>query len=157
VSAALLTSTLVSIGGVAFAAYLGLAGGGEATLSRHVTIGIFSAMMTLLSHSMMMFYFIGKGRAVRDAAREGGLSGEFEARIALLRKPVFSIGTLAMVLTMATAILGASVDTGVLPAAAHGVLAYSCLIVNLGALRVEVIALMESGRIVSEVNRLLSV
>jgi hypothetical protein len=157
VSAALLTAVFVSIVGVGIAAYLGIAGTGEALLARHITIGIFSAMMTLLSHSMMMFYLIGKGKAVREAAQEGGLSREYEARIKLLRKPVFSIGTLAMVLTMITAIIGASVDVGVLPPVAHGVLAYSCLAANLGALRVEIAALTESGRIVSEVNRLLNV
>jgi len=157
VSAALLTAVFVSIVGVGIAAYLGIAGTGEAPLARHITIGIFSAMMTLLSHSMMMFYLIGKGKAVREAAQEGGLSREYEARIKLLRKPVFSIGTLAMVLTMITAIIGASVDVGVLPPAVHGVLAYSCLAANLGALRVEIAALTESGRIVSEVNRLLNV
>lgn len=156
-SAALLTAVSVSIGGVGIAAYLGIAAAGDAMLARHITIGIFSTMMTLLSHSMMMFYLIGKGRAVREAAQEGGLSREYEARIALLRKPVSSIGTLAMVLTMIAAIIGASVDTGVLPPAAHGVLAYSCLAANLGALRVEIAALTESGRIVSEVNRLLKV
>ena len=31
-------------------------------------IGIFSTMITMLSHSMMMFYFLGKGKAVREAA-----------------------------------------------------------------------------------------
>ena len=46
--------------------------------------------------------------------------------------------------------------TGSLPAGVHAVMAYSCLALNLGALRVEVNALTESGRIVSEVNQLLN-
>ena len=57
-------------------------------------------MITLLAHSMMMFYFLGKGKAVREAAAEGGLSREYERRIAVARKPVFSIATLAMVATI---------------------------------------------------------
>jgi len=93
---------------------------------------------------------------VREAAAEGGLSKEFERRIAILRKPVFSIGTLAMIVTIITALMGAGVDTGSLPAGIHGVMAYSCLALNLGALRVEINALTESGRIVSEVNQLLN-
>jgi hypothetical protein len=60
-----------------------------------------------------------------------------------------------MIATIVTALAGASVDTGVLPAGVHGVLAYSCLALNLGALRVEISALMESGRVVDEVNQLL--
>ena len=155
-AAALLTAVIASVAGIGMAIYLGLTASGTAMLSRHITIGIFSAMICLLSHSMMMFYFLGKGKAVREAAEEGGLSKEFERRIAVLRKPVLSIGTLAMILTIITALTGASVDTGMLPAGVHGVLAYSCLALNLGALRVEINALTESGRVVSEVNLLLN-
>lgn len=155
-SAALLTATLMSLTGLGAAIYFGQTAASGAMISRHITFGLFGTLITLLSHSMTMFYLLGKGRAVREAAAEGGLSREFEARIAALRKPVFSIGTLAMVLTMMTAIVGASVDTGVLPASIHGVLAYSCFAANLGALRAEVAALTASARIVSEVDHLLN-
>jgi hypothetical protein len=155
-AAALLTAVISSLAGIGLATYLGLTATTGAMLSRHITIGIFSTMVNLLAHSMMMFYFLGKGRAVREAAEQGGLSREFERRMVVLRKPVFSIGTLAMVVTIITALVGASVDTGILPAGVHGVIAYSCLAINLGALRVEVGALTESGRIVSEVNQLLN-
>jgi hypothetical protein len=155
-AAALLTAVISSLAGIGAAMYFGLTATTGAMLSRHITIGIFSTMVNLLAHSMMMFYFLGKGKAVREAAEQGGLSREFERRIVVLRKPVFSIGTLAMVVTIITALVGASVDTGILPAGVHGVIAYSCLAINLGALKVEVGALTESGRIVSEVNQLLN-
>ena len=154
-SAALLTAILASVAGISAATYLGLTAASSAMIGQHISIGIFSTMITLLAHSMMMFYFLGKTKAVREAAAEGGLSKEFERRIAIARKPVFSIGLLAMMATMITALVGASVDTGVLPAGIHGVLAYSCLALNLGALRVEINALTESGRVVAEVNQLL--
>ena len=154
-AAALLTAIIASVAGIGMAIYLGLTSTSTAGLSQHRSLGIFSAMITLLAHSMMMFYFLGKGKAVREAAAEGGLSSEYERRIAFVRKPVFSIATLAMIATMIAAIAGASVDTGVLPSGVHGVLAYSCLALNLGALRVEIAALTESGRVVAEVNRLL--
>ncbi len=154
-SAALLTAIFASVAGIATAIYLGLTATNNAMLGQHISIGIFSTMITLLAHSMMMFYFLGKGKAVREAAAEGGLSAEFERRIAVARRPVFSIALFAMLATMITAIVGASVDTGVLPTGVHAVLAYSCLALNLGALRVEIVALIESGRVVSEVNQLL--
>ena len=155
-AAALLTAVISAVAGIGMAIYLGLTAASSATLSRHITVGLFSAMICLLSHSMMMFYFLGKGKAVREAAEEGGLSKEFEHRIAVLRKPVFSIGMLAMVATVITALIGASVDTGVLPAGIHGMLAYSCLALNLFALRLEINALTESGRVVAEVDQLLN-
>jgi hypothetical protein len=154
-AAALLTAILASLAGIAAAIYLGLTADNNLALAQHISIGFFSALITLLAHSMMMFYFLGKGKAVREASAEGGLSKEFERRIALARKPVFSIGTLAMIATMATAIVGASVDTGVLPSGVHAVLAYSSLALNLGALRIEISALSESSRVVDEVNQLL--
>ena len=154
-AAALLTGIIASILGIAAAVYLGLTASTNAMLAQHISIGIFSTMITLLTHSMMMFYFLGKTKAVREAASEGGLSTEYERRIAVARRPVFSIAILAMVATMITALVGATVDTGVLPTGIHAVLAYSCLALNLGALRVEIGALTESGRVVTEVNQLL--
>src|SRR5678809_1749113 len=110
---ALLTAVVIGLAGLVTTAVVGLWG---TDVARHVSFGIFSTMVTLLAHSMMMFYLIGKGKAVKDAMAEGGLTGDQYRRIALIRKPVFSIGTIAMTVTMAAAILGASVDTGVLPA-----------------------------------------
>jgi len=149
---ALVTSVGIGVVGLVTTTVLGL----QATdVSRHIAFGIFSSLITLLAHSMMMFYFIGKGRAVKDAMTEGGLSGDFYRRIAALRKPVFSIGTLAMVVTMIAAILGGGVDTGVLPPMVHATVAYGAVACNLAALKIEVDALGSSSRIVEEVNRLL--
>jgi hypothetical protein len=149
---ALLTSVGIGVVGLVTTTVFGL----QATdVSRHITFGIFSSLITLLAHSMMMFYFIGKGRAVKDAMTEGGLTGDFYRRIAAVRKPVFSIGTLAMVMTMIAAILGGGVDTGVLPPMVHATIAYGAVACNLAALKIEIDALGSSSRIVDEVNRLL--
>ena len=105
-AAALLTGIFASVAGIVAAIYLGLTWTSNGTLGQHISIGIFSTMITLFTHSMMMFYFLGKGKAVREAAAEGGLSREYERRIAIARKPVFSIATLAMVATIVTALVG---------------------------------------------------
>jgi hypothetical protein len=149
---ALVTAVALGTFGQAATAVVGLLGG---DLARHITFGIFSTMITLLAHSMMMFYLIGKGKAVKDAMAEGGLTGDFFRRIAAARKPVFSIATLAMALTMTTAILGASVDTGVLPPIVHATIAYAAITANVAAAKIEIDALSESSRVVGEVNRLL--
>ena len=112
-------------------------------------------MVTLLAHSMMMFYLIGKGKAVKDAMAEGQLTGDQYRRIAAIRKPVFSIGTLAMAVIIVAALLGASVDTGLLPPIVHAMIAYGAIACNLAAIKVEIDALSASSRIVDEVNSLL--
>lgn len=143
---------ILGLGGLVTTIVLGL----RATdVARHISFGIFATLITLLAHSMMMFYLIGKGKAVKDAMAEHSLAGDHYRRIAAARKPVFSVGTLAMAMTMITAILGASVDTGVLPPIVHGTIAYGAVASNLAALKIEVDALTASSRIVDEVNRLL--
>ena len=149
---ALLTAVGIAVAGLVATVYLGLIGG---DVSRHISFGFFSRLVTLLAHSMMMFYLIGKGKAVKDAMAEGGLTGDYYRRIAAARKPVFSIGTLAMAVTMIAAILGAGVDTGVLPPMVHATIAYGAIPSNLAAIKIEIDALSQSSRIVDEVNRLL--
>ena len=147
---ALLTAVLLGLGGLVTTTFLGLRG---TDIGRHVSYGIFSTLITLLAHSMMMFYLIGKGKAVKDAMAEHNMTGDYYRRIAAARKPVFSIGTFAMLMTMTTAILGASVDTHVLPPIVHGTIAYGAVACNLAALKIEIDALLASSRIVDEVNR----
>jgi hypothetical protein len=151
-SAALFTAIAVGLFGLVATAVFGLRG---TDISRHISFGFFSTMVTLLSHSMMMFYLIGKGKAVKDAMAENRVNGDYYRRIAAARKPVFSIGTLAMAVTMIAAILGASVDVGVIPAVVHGMIGYAAIVSNLGAIKVEFDALAESARVVDEVNRLI--
>jgi hypothetical protein len=122
-------------------------------LARHISFGLFSTLVTLLAHSMMMFYLIGKGKAVKDAMAEGSLTGDYYGRIAAARKPVFSIATFAMAVTIVAALLGASVDTGLLPPVVHGMIAYGAIACNLAAAKIEIDALTASSRVVDEVNR----
>jgi hypothetical protein len=146
---ALLSAVGIGLIGMAAAVVLGLRG---TDISRHISFGIFSTLVILLAHSMMMFYLIGKGKAVKDAMAEHNVTGDYYRQIAAARKPVFSIGTFAMGATMATAILGASVDTGVLPPIVHGMLAYGAIACNIAAVKIEIDALTASSRIVDEVN-----
>ena len=149
---ALLSAVGIGLVGLVATTIFGLLG---TDISRHVMFGIFSTLVMLLAHSMMMFYLIGKGKAVKDAMAEHSVTGDYYRRIAAARKPVFSIGTLAMAATMVTGILGASVDTGVMPAIVHGMIAYGAIACNLVAIKIEVDALLASSRIVDEVNQLL--
>jgi len=155
---ALFTVIVIGFIGLIATAIYGLAG---IDVSQHIRFGIFSVLLLLLAHSMMMFYLIGKGKAVKDALTEGGYPvGDsryktFVAHISLARKPVFSIGPLAMVVTMIAAIIGAGVDTGSLPPMIHAIMAYGGIASNLVAIKIEIDAVRESSRVVDEVNHLL--
>ncbi len=149
---ALLTAVGIALLGLVATAIVGLTGG---DIARHISLGFFSTTIALLAHSMMMFYLIGKGKAVKDAMAEGRLAGDHYRRIAAARKPVFSVATVAMAAAIIAALFGASVDTGVMPPMVHALLGYAAVVANIAALKTEIEALGASSRIVNEVNRLL--
>jgi hypothetical protein len=155
VAAALITITGISTFALIIVVVRGFIAATPAEIGSHVTHAIFTTLMVLLSHSLTMFYLIGKGRAIREAVGQGGLSTEFVRTFGTVRRPVFGSSTLAIALTMATAILGGGVDTGSLPTAVHSVLALLAVASNLHAVRAEMRALTASDRIVRDVNRLL--
>jgi precorrin-3B methylase len=148
---ALVTLTAISIFGIS-AAFIVALRADPASTSLHVLFGVFGTMLNLLAHSLMMFYMIGKGKAVREAVAESALDGDYVQRISRLRAPVFSRATLAMALTMAAAILGASVDVGVMPAWPHAVLAAAGIGAQFYAFFTEIVALTGSAKVVHEVN-----
>ena len=156
-SSALITASILSLVGLVFSFALGYTSSGAEDLLRHATLAIFITLITLLGHSMTMFYLIGKGRAIRDAVTEGALTTDAVVRVAALRGPVFKLATVAMALTMVTAIVGGGVDTGVIPGGFHAMLAVLAIAANVAALRAIVHALNESSRIVEQVNRELGV
>lgn len=152
-SAALITASVLSFAGLVASFALGYAADMPEDVLRHATLAIFVTLITLLAHSMTMFYLIGKVRAIREAVTEGGLATDAVARVSALRGPVFKLAALAMASTMLTAVLGGGVDTRVVPAAVHTLTAAFTIAVGFAALRTIVRALNESSRIVDEVNR----
>jgi hypothetical protein len=151
-AAALLTLTALSIAGIAASFVLAFVSSGAETAT-HVLVGVFATILNLLAHSLMMFYLIGKGRAVKDAMAEAGVEGDFYARASRVRAPVFGQATIAMALTMVTGIIGASVDVRVLPAWPHALLALAAVGWQFKAFYIEARALSRIGGIVDEVNR----
>jgi hypothetical protein len=63
---------------------------------------------------------------------------------------------LAMGLTMATAVIGAGVDTGAVPTVVHTLLAASAIATNLATLRAELSAMRVAADTVTDVNALLT-
>ena len=156
-SAALITASVISLVGLVVSIVLGYAAITSDEVFRHASLAFFVTMLTLLAHSMIMFYIIGKGRAIKDAVAEGGLDTDAVARVSALRGPVFKVAIVAVVLTMLTAIFGGGVDTGVVPGGFHAMLAILAVVANVAALRAIVDAFSRSSRIVEEVNRDLGV
>ena len=59
---ALLTAVGIGFLGLLTTAWFGLMG---TDVARHISFGIFSTLITLLAHSMMMFYLIARAKQSR--------------------------------------------------------------------------------------------
>ena len=156
-SAALITASILSLVGLVVSFALGYLVAVPDDVLAHATLGIFVTLITLLGHSMTMFYLIGKVKAIKDAVMDGELETDAVARVSALRGPVFKLASVAMGLTMLTAIIGGGVDTGVIPSGFHSLLAILAIVANFLALRAVVDALAASSKIVDAVNRDLGV
>ena len=156
-SAALITASILSLVGLLVSFALGYLVAVPDDVLAHASLAIFVTLITLLGHSMTMFYLIGKVKAIKDAVIEGELETDAVARVSALRGPVFKLASVAMGLTMLTAIIGGGVDTGVIPSGFHSLLAILAIVANFLALRAIIDALAASSKIVDEVNRDLGV
>ena len=156
-SAALITASILSLVGLLVSFALGYMVAVPDDVLAHASLAIFVTLITLLGHSMTMFYLIGKVKAIKDAVIEGELETDAVARVSALRGPVFKLASVAMGLTMLTAIIGGGVDTGVIPSGFHSLLAILAIVANFLALRAIIEALAASSKIVDEVNRDLGV
>src|SRR4030095_3384940 len=85
----------------------------------HVLVGLASSLLLLFSHCWIMFYLIGTGKAIKDAVRDNGLDPAFAEETKRFKNASYPSMMLAMVLVMATCVLGGGVATGSLPALGH--------------------------------------
>jgi hypothetical protein len=82
---ALITASTLALASLVGAMFLGYTSSSGSDVLQHTTWSTFATLIVMLSHCLTMFYLIGKGRAVKDAALEANLSGEFAEAIARAR------------------------------------------------------------------------
>lgn len=128
-------------------------GGVPEEMSRHILVGLGASLLLLFSHSWILIYLLGTGRAVRQAVRQRGLEPELSARTKRFKKACYPLILLAMALSLATFITGTGVTTGVVPGPVHGVLFYAALAIQILTLAVERRVLDDNERLIADVDR----
>ena len=123
----------------------------------HVLIALASCLLLLFSHCWIMFYLIGTGKAVKQAVADSGLSADLVEETKELKNRSYPGLMLAMVLAMATFILGGGVDTGVIPAWLHQAMFLATVFVQVRALWTEHLVLLDNSDLLRRVGRLAAV
>jgi len=133
-----------------------LHGPADAGLSRHVLLGLASALLLLFAHCWIMFYLIGTGRAIKDAVNEHALDPALYEATKGYKNRSYPMLMLALGLAMATFILGGGVATGSIPSWIHHALFYATLLAQGRALQLEGRVLVEHERLMGDINRRLA-
>ncbi len=91
----------------------------NAAFHRHFLVGLLAGIATLLVHSIVMTYFIGTGRWVKEAVARWRLDPALERATRKLKARCFPFAFFSMVLIIVTTILGAACDNGSVPSWVH--------------------------------------
>ncbi|MGB3561595.1 MAG: hypothetical protein WBH85_04285 [Thermoanaerobaculia bacterium] len=142
--------------GLLIAGFHGYVVDGTDGLSRHVLLALLASLLLLFSHCWILFYLIGTGKVIKGAVVEHGLDPAIVDQTRDFKNQTSSWLLLAMILAIATFVLGGAVVTKTVPAWAHQVLFYVTVLVQIVTLRRETRVLIANERLISDINRRVS-
>lgn len=150
---ALLILGWLATAGLLVTGFLGFQVAPETGVGAHLLTALFSSLMILFSHSWIMFYLIGTGKAVKTAVAEHGLGQEYAARTIEFKNRSYPALMLAMGVVMTAFIIGGGVATRVIPPWIHALLFGVALAVQIRALLLEGEVVMANDRLMREVDQ----
>jgi hypothetical protein len=151
---ALLTLATLAVLSMLAAAVLGfLAPASERMPLYHLLAGLFAALFTTFIHCMVMFYFIGTSKVIREAAADlGSKERDYVKETRRLAAVVHPFATLAIAVTMAGTFLGGAVRAGLVPPWVHLVGIAAALGVNLWVFAKEQRAAVVNSTLIAELE-----
>ena len=144
---------LTSVQGFALAAHLAAAHPAARLLvAKHVAYAIPTVLLSLFSQSMVLFFFIGTGRLVKDEI--GALPQPQRAAVldALrgFKRRTSAPATLALASSIAVFVLGGAVHTRALAPWVHLAASIAAVAAHLWALIAEWAAFLDNGRLMAD-------
>ncbi|HWZ86835.1 MAG TPA: hypothetical protein VN032_11575 [Thermoanaerobaculia bacterium] len=121
-------------------------------VTKHVAYAIPTVLLSLFSQSMVIFFFIGTGRLVKDEI-VGYTEAERRAVLGILRdlkRRTSPPATFALLSAIAVFVLGGAVHTKALPSWVHLTAALTAVATHLWALGAEWRAFLENGRLMAD-------
>ncbi len=134
----------------------------DVSVGTHVKVGLVTVILTILTHTTTMFYFLGTGAAIKAEVRERNLDSVFLARARAFKGAFFYWLTFGILLIMVTGMIGGGAHADLLRpnpegglsmfALAHEALAAVSLAVNLIALIQTPVYMARNNRLLDEVG-----
>ncbi|MGH9423894.1 MAG: hypothetical protein ACRD3J_28215 [Thermoanaerobaculia bacterium] len=145
----LLITTLLSIAGLIATGVVGfMASPGHA--AQHIFCALATVILGLFSQSMTMFFFIGTGKEIKDAAKN---DAEVVQRTKAFKMKVFPTAMYAMAVLMVTFIMGGGVASGKTPHWLHLSLFIASLAMYCRAYWIQLQAMVENAGLMEKYLR----
>ena len=128
---------------------------GWTTIPAHVQWAIPITLLSIFTHAIIMFYFIGTGSRIKEVVKEFKLDAGLYRRTLEFKSRVFPMSMLTMGLVMASYIVGGGAHTHFrwTPAWLHGLLALAAAILNVVLALREVVSISENLTLVDDVDQ----
>ena len=129
------------------------AGPGGASAARHIAVAVPAVLFSLFTQSMVLFFFIGTGKLLKEAAasRPDAAGRDYIlSRVREFKRRTSGLATLAPLSALGAGLLGAAAQTGRLPGWVHLVAALGAIYVHLVAFGSEVVAMAETNQLMGE-------
>jgi len=150
---ALLILGWLATAGLLSTGFLGFQVTPESGVGLHLLVALFSSLLILFSHSWIMFYLIGTGKAIKTAVTEHALDAEYAVRTIEFKNRSYPWLMLAMGVVMVTFIIGGGVATRVVPPWIHSLLFGAALLVQIRSLVLEGQVLLANDGLMREVDQ----
>jgi hypothetical protein len=150
----LLTLHLVSIAAIGITVFYGIhipEGGGA--FGRHFLYALGAASLSVFTHTMTYFYFVGMGSSLKRAVEEHGQGGERLKESRRIKAKVLPWAFAGMGLLMVTFILGGAAHTRAIPAWIHDALGYLSLAYSAVAFLVEGFYMLQQNSLMNAFQR----
>jgi len=147
---------VTSVQGVSLATGLEMAGPlAKALVTRHVALAIPTVMFSLFSQSMVIFFFIGTGRLVKDEVARYPEEDRRRVYRALsqFKRRTSPPATFALLSSIAVFVLGGAVHTRALPSWTHLAASLAALLLHAWALVAEWRAFGDNARLMADPRR----
>ena len=145
--------TLVGLGLSAWSGWaLSHASAGQLAF-RHIAVAVPTVLFSLFTQSMVLFFFIGTGKLLKEAAEKRADAAGREyilRRVKDFKMRTSALATFTPLSALAAGLLGAGAHTGTVPAWTHLWSAVLALLLHLLAFGREVVAMAETNQLMDE-------
>lgn len=128
---------------------------GWLSLPTHVQWSIPITLLSMFTHAIIMFYFIGTGSRIKEVVKEFKLDAQLYRRTLPFKARVFPLSMLTMSAVMVSAIIGGGTHTHFpwTPPWLHGVLALAAAFLNGQLALREIVCISENLTLVDDVDQ----